>query len=100
MEQAVELDYLGGEGYMACLELQRFAVRVRVVDDVSFIAGSLKPDIDLVVARHGGFPMIGEQRTVHIVVMENTELMMEVSQSICEGRGRASSMANPVSSLL
>jgi hypothetical protein len=86
MEQRVEGDYLSCEGYMARLELQRFAVRVRVIEDVSVIAGSLEHGIDLVVARHDGFVLWSGEWKMHVALMNNTVPVMGVSQSICEKR--------------
>jgi hypothetical protein len=76
---------------MARFELRRVAVRVRmriemvhVVDNESPVAGSLEPSINLVVARHGGFPLCSEEWKVYVAVMDNIVPVMEVSQSNSE----------------
>jgi hypothetical protein len=37
----------------------------------SAVAGSLEPSINLVVARHGGFPLRSEEQKVCIAVIDN-----------------------------
>jgi hypothetical protein len=71
---------------MACLELRRVAAKVRirielvhVINDECGIAGSSESGIDLVVARHGGFPLSREKRKVRIAVMDNVIPVMEIS---------------------
>jgi hypothetical protein len=55
---------------------------VLVIDDESADAGSLEPGIDLVIARHGSFPLHGEEWRVRVAVMDNNVSVKEVSQSI------------------
>lgn len=55
-----------------------------VIDDESAIAGNLEPGIDLVVARHSGFPLCSEECKVRVAVMDNIVPVIEVSQTICE----------------
>jgi hypothetical protein len=72
---------------MARFELRRVVVRVRmgielvhVVDNESAVAGSLEPSIDLVVARHGGFPLRSD--TVQYTLMH---LQFPVCASCAQG---------------
>lgn len=57
---------------------------VHVVDNESAVASNLEPSIDLVIARHSGFPLCSEEWKVHVAVMDNIVPMMEVSQSVGE----------------
>jgi hypothetical protein len=57
---------------------------VHVVDHESAMGGSREPGIDLVVGRHGGFPLSREERKVRIAVMDNAIPVKKVSKSICE----------------
>jgi hypothetical protein len=57
---------------------------VHVVDNESPVAGSLEPSIDLVVARHGDFPLCSGEWKVHVAVMDNVVPVMEASQSVSE----------------
>jgi hypothetical protein len=94
---------ISGEGDMAGVEEQRLAVivhmRIKIVykiDDERAIVGRLEHGIDLVVARHCGFPLCSEEWKVHVAVMDDVIPVIRSARALVKKKGSNAPLCNVI----